>query len=62
MITCHRVQLPFAIFHPLLFLFYRRDRAIFYFALFTATLAIWGIIEHQSYFPRPRISHYFLTG
>ena len=44
------VPLTLAILHLLLFLFYRRDRANFYFAVFTATLAMWGVLEHQPFF------------
>ena len=44
------VPLSFAILHFLLFLFYRRDRANFYFALFTATIGLWGLLEHRPFY------------
>ncbi len=44
------VPLSFAILHFLLFLFYRRDRANFYFAMFTATIGLWGLLEHRPFY------------
>ena len=44
------VPLSFAILHFLLFLFYRRDRANFSFALFTATIGLWGLLEHRPFY------------
>ena len=43
------IPLTFAMLHLLLFLFYRRDRANFYFALFTAMIAAWGVLDNQPF-------------
>ncbi len=44
------VPLSFAVLHFLLFLFHRSDRANFYFALFTATIGLWGLLEHRPFY------------
>jgi two-component system, NtrC family, sensor kinase len=42
------VPLTFALIHLMLFLFYRREKSNLYFALFAATFALWGILEHEA--------------
>ena len=42
------IPLTFALIHLMLFLFYRREKSNLYFALFAATLALWGILEHEA--------------
>ncbi len=42
------IPLTFALIHFILFLFYRREKSNLYFALFAATFALWGILEHEA--------------
>ena len=42
------IPLVFALIHLMLFLFYRREKSNFYFALFAFAISLWGFLEHES--------------
>jgi len=42
------IPLAFSLIHLMLFFFYRREKSNLYFALFTITFALWGILEHEA--------------
>jgi two-component system NtrC family sensor kinase len=42
------VPLTFALIHLILFLFYRSQKSNLFFAVFAVTLALWGVLEHES--------------
>ena len=44
------IPLTFSLLHFLLFLFAGRIRSNLYFAVFTFVIALWGILEHESFF------------
>ena len=44
------IPLTFSLLHLILFLFAGRIQSNLYFALFTSVIALWGILEHESFF------------
>ena len=46
------VPFIFALIHFILFLFYRREKSNLYFSLFACAIALWGILEHESFASR----------
>jgi signal transduction histidine kinase len=44
------IPITFSLLHFLLFLFAGRIRSNLYFAVFTFVIALWGILEHESFF------------
>ncbi len=44
------IPLTFSLLHFLLFLFAGRIRSNLYFAVFTFVIALWGVLEHESFF------------